>query len=77
MANKSDIPRYKMSSVADLIPYARNSRTHSDEQIGKIDEMGAGMYKGQHKRVTKAKSGDQLDSGGAVPTHTLQSIGDA
>jgi ParB-like chromosome segregation protein Spo0J len=29
-------PRYKAALVADLIPYARNSRTHSDAQIGKI-----------------------------------------
>lgn len=29
-------PEYKMVSVADLIPYARNSRTHSDEQVAKI-----------------------------------------
>ncbi len=26
------------------------------------------------KRVTKANSGDQLESGGAIPTHTLQSL---
>ena len=39
-----------------------------------IDEMGAGMYKGV-SRDTKANSGDQLESGGAVPTITLQSIG--
>lgn len=30
------IPRYKTASVADLIPYARNSRTHSDAQVSKI-----------------------------------------
>ena len=29
-------PAYKTVSVADLIPYARNSRTHSDVQVGKI-----------------------------------------
>ena len=29
-------PKYKQAKVADLIPYARNSRTHSDEQITKI-----------------------------------------
>jgi ParB-like chromosome segregation protein Spo0J len=29
-------PRYKAALVADLIPYARNSRTHSDAQVGKI-----------------------------------------
>ena len=31
-----DFPGYKTVSVADLIPYARNSRTHSNAQISKI-----------------------------------------
>lgn len=29
-------PAYKMVSTTDLIPYARNSRTHSDAQVAKI-----------------------------------------
>lgn len=29
-------PAYKKALVSDLIPYARNSRTHSDEQIAQI-----------------------------------------
>lgn len=33
---KQSFPEYKQASVADLIPYVRNSRTHSDEQISKI-----------------------------------------
>lgn len=46
-----------------------------------IDKKGAGMYKGEaisiqdRKRVTKANSSDQLESGGAIPTNTLQSNG--
>lgn len=39
--------------------------------FSKIAEMGAGMYKG-NKRVTKAISSDQLESGGAIPTYALQ-----
>jgi len=31
-----DFPHYKQQSVEDLIPYARNARTHSDEQVDKI-----------------------------------------
>ena len=31
-----NFPSYKVSKVADLIPYARNSRTHSDEQVAQI-----------------------------------------
>ena len=30
------LPAYKKALVADLIPYLRNSRTHSDEQVTKI-----------------------------------------
>jgi len=41
--------------------------------FSKIQELGVGMYKGKKiTRVTKANSGDQLESGGAIPTHTLQ-----
>src|SRR5690554_2281006 len=32
----SKLPEYKTVSVSSLIPYARNSRTHSDEQVTKI-----------------------------------------
>jgi len=35
MKNKP-FPQYKTAKVADLIPYARNSRTHSDAQVSKI-----------------------------------------
>ena len=31
-----DFPQYKTVSVHSLIPYARNSRTHSDAQVDKI-----------------------------------------
>ena len=33
---KTDNPKYKTVLVSDLIPYARNSRTHSEVQINKI-----------------------------------------
>jgi hypothetical protein len=35
-AKQSKFPSIKTPQVADLIPYARNSRTHSDEQITQI-----------------------------------------
>ena len=41
--------------------------------FSKIDEMGAGMYKGKPKRGKQANSTDQVESGGAAPTTTLQS----
>lgn len=31
-----NFPAYKKVSVADLIPYARNARTHSEEQVAQI-----------------------------------------
>ena len=33
---KTDNPNYKTVFVSDLIPYARNSRTHSEVQVSKI-----------------------------------------
>lgn len=36
MSKKPDFPAYKRVSVSDLVPYARNSRTHSPEQIDKV-----------------------------------------
>ena len=32
----TDFPEYKTVSVSSVIPYARNSRTHSDAQVGQI-----------------------------------------
>lgn len=32
----ADFPHYKTVSVDSLVPYARNSRTHSDEQVAQI-----------------------------------------
>jgi len=32
----TNFPAYKTTKVADLIPYARNSRTHSEMQVAKI-----------------------------------------
>ena len=36
MTASKEFPNYKTVSVADLIPYARNSRTHSPQQVDKI-----------------------------------------
>lgn len=32
----TDFPAYKTISTEDLVPYARNSRTHSEAQVSKI-----------------------------------------
>lgn len=39
-----------------------------------IDEMGAGMYKGQPKRAKEQELENPSNLGGAIPTCTLQSI---
>ena len=64
---------YQMRYIYFLNKGARQRLTVPILPFSKIDEMGAGMYKGKPKRVTKANSGDQSESGGAVPTDTLQS----
>lgn len=68
------IPGHQLRYIYFLNPDARNRLTMPILPFSDIDKMGAGMYKGIPKRVKKANSGDQLESGGAIPTHTLQSI---
>ena len=69
------IPGYQLRYVYFLNTAARQRLTLPILPFSKIDEMGAGMYKGKPKRMTKANSGDQPESGGATPTHALQSNG--
>jgi len=64
---------YQLRYIYFLNPAARDRLTVPILPFSKIDEMGAGMYKGKPKRITKANSGDQSESGGAVPTDALQS----
>lgn len=71
------LPGYQLRYVYFLNPQARQRLTVPILPFSKIDEMGAGMYKGKPKRMKQANSGDQLESGGAAPTHALQSLQDA
>ena len=44
--------------VADLIPFARNSRTHSDEQVAqwdKADTFGKSERRKIHSRLAKRR----------------------
>ena len=66
---------YQLRYIYFLNPAARQRLTVPILPFSKIDEMGAGMYKGKPKRMTEANSGDQPESGGATPTHALQSNG--
>jgi hypothetical protein len=68
---------FQLRYVYFLNPKAKERLTVPIIPFSKIDEMGASMYKGiSIKRYTKAISSDQLESGGAVPTVTLQSLGE-
>ena len=65
---------YQLRYIYFLNPQAKARLTVPIIPFSKIDEMGAGMYKGESiKRDTKATTSDQLVSGGAIPTITLHS----
>jgi hypothetical protein len=66
-----NFPPYKVARVADLIPYARNSRTHSDEQVAQI----APLAKPYPKRAKEQAGGHPSPLGGVTPTRTLQQQG--
>jgi len=66
------IEGYQLRYIYFLNKDARQRLTVPILPFSKIDEMGAGMYKGV-KRDKQAISGDQLESGGAAPTVTLHS----
>lgn len=72
-AGAKPLPGYQLRYVYFLNPDARQRLTVPILPFSKIDEMGAGMYKGKPKRLTEANSGDQSESGGATPTQALQS----
>lgn len=60
-----------------LNPAAKERLTVPVIPFSKIDEIGAGMYKGK-RRVSSADngtSGDQPEGGGVIPTDTLQAQG--
>jgi len=65
---------FQLRYIYFLNPSARQRLTVPILPFSKIDEMGAGMYKGESiKRDTKATTNDQLVGGGAIPTITLHS----
>lgn len=64
---------YQMKYIYFLNQDAEKRLTAPIIPFSRIDEMGAGMYKGKPKRMTEANSTDQVESGGATPTHALQS----
>lgn len=73
MNGMNSLTGYQLRYVYFLNHDARQRLAVPVIPFSKIDEMGAGMYKGKPKRLTEANSGDQPESGGATPTQTLQS----
>jgi hypothetical protein len=73
-AGAKPLPGYQLRYIYFLNKEARKRLTVPILPFSKIDEMGAGMYKGESiKRDTKATTNDQLVGGGAIPTITLHS----
>ena len=73
-AGAKPLPGFQLRYVYFLNPEAKKRLTVPILPFSKIDEMGAGMYKGESiKRDTKATTSDQLVGGGAIPTITLHS----
>ena len=67
------IKGFQLRYIYFLNPSARQRLTVPVLPFSKIDEMGAGMYKGKPKRLTEANTDAQSVSGGATPTKALQS----
>ena len=62
---------YQMRYIYFIDPTARERLTVPILPFSKIEEMGAGMYRGK-SRPKQATAGVQPSSGGATPTRTLQ-----
>lgn len=85
MNGMSSLKGYQLRYIYFINKDARNRLTVPEIPFSDIDEMGAGMYKGERltmaerkgnisvRRRNEANSGDQLESGGATPTSTLHS----
>lgn len=81
----SELQGYQLRYVYFIDKSYKDKLTVPILPFSKIDEVGAGMYKGERltmaerkgnmpvKRRNEANSGDQLESGGATPTSTLHS----
>lgn len=66
---------FQLRYVYFLNPEARSRLTVPILPFSKIEEMGAGMYRGQ-ARVKEQASGVHLDLGGVTPTHPLHPSND-
>jgi hypothetical protein len=67
------IEGYQLRYLYFLDPTARSRLTVPVLPFSKIDDMGAGMYRGQ-RRAKQATSGHPPEGGGAAPTRALQEL---
>lgn len=67
------LPGFQLRYLYFLNPAARSRLTVPILPFSKIEEMGAGMYRGQARGKDQA-SKDHLDLGGETPTPTLQTL---
>ena len=69
------IPGFQLRYIYFLDPAYRERLTVPIIPFSKIDEIGAGMYKGQKRQhadeATESAAGVQPDNGGATPTRSL------
>lgn len=65
---------FQLRYIYFLKPDARKRLTVPEIPFSRIDEVGAGMYRGQKRAVSKADvaSGFQPEEGGLIPTTALQ-----
>lgn len=66
------IPGFQIRYIYFLNPEARSRLTVPELPYSRIDEIGAGMYKGEPKRAKGQDPEDLSGLGGSTPTRTLQ-----
>lgn len=76
ISNWQPLVGYQFRYIYFINPDARQRLTVPTLPFSKIEEMGAGMYRGEKiTRVKKQDSGHPSELGGAVPTDTLHLSG--
>lgn len=75
----AEFPAYKTIKTADLIPYARNSRTHSDAQVAKLAAIAGVGCAGDNLLCFQPLQSIGQDAGGdaLVRIHQLLEVGTA
>ena len=66
------IPGFQLRYIYFINPDARQRLTVPILPFSRIDEMGAGMYRGKSKRAKEQDAGHPPALGGVTPTRTLQ-----